>query len=192
MFVKEWKVIDLYSKYNLSRWVVPISLSNSLLRNFRFTITHDDDQAEPKEWGDDTFLFGKDPYTICIFNEETPRARLSSSAPLGGAGGNRVTVRIAGSDRPLEISARVLHEMLHVMGVDSDQMEGKDRDEFLQYLKCRPTILNKKLYEYFSSPSFSHQDWGGIGQMLLMTYYKFLLCKNFKELKFKDICRPVM
>ncbi len=185
-FIKEWTVIDAATYRTIAeKYMIISAFSHPVLAftfRFRFidAFTAEGMNLEMRTWGNDVFLWGTTPHTICLFNETTPGARVTNVSPLGGAAKDRVTVRITKTDTPIEITARVLHEMLHVMGIDSDQMDGKDYEDFKRYV--REMSPNRDiLCKYFTNPAVIRMKWGTLGQSLLLTYYIYLLYKHIPE-----------
>lgn len=195
--IQNWTVIDLISRGNLGKmWKVSAVFTSGIFPPvFYWNIlrpwmgdTYKTDLIEERPWNTDIFLWGKMRHSIVLFDETSPGAKVRPESPLGGAATARCSIRVRPDDSHIELAARIFHEMLHVMGADSDQMDGKDREPFKKYLQVR----HPEFATYYENPAPFRENWGTYGQALLLTYYRYLLWRDIApETACLDYCMGV-
>jgi len=183
--IKRWTIIDLYSRHSLAkRWELMAWFTSPYIPpvfSFSFIAPYEPEVSNfchTAAWDQDTFLWPNERHQICIFDENSPGASVRPESPVGGMAQARVSVRVRRGESSIEIAARILHEMLHAMELDSDQMDGKDRDLFAQYL----SHTGSPYLTYFYNPEPYYRAWGTLGQMLLLEYYQYLIKRDLKVL----------
>ncbi len=180
IFNKKWTIINLSNR--LSDLRVRECIESSGIPSC-VTFVFEDKPFEVIPWAESFWPWGMEPWTIIVSDFDDVRFPKNGVNFLGGALGNRCTVAyVAEYDFPLQLGARIWHEMLHCMDVDSDQMDGKDRTGFCEWVNSNPSKLSKERKE------LSIAWCNGVEIILpnefnevLAAYYTYLMYINFQH-----------
>ena len=125
------------STYSLDRSTVENWIDNYTNENNIFNFTYLD-PIEGTNWEQRNYGggFGNMPwplisYTIAIFRNVSP---FTSTYNPGGSIYHSCSIAYNGTESDLVMGMRILHEMIHSMDIDADQMTSGDVEEFGQYL----------------------------------------------------------
>ena len=177
-FNKKWSIINLSNRLSdlrIKECIESAGIPSCV--NFTF----DNTPFEIRPWDESFWPWGLEPWTIVVSDFDDERFPKNGVNYLGGAFGSRCTVAyVEGYDFPLQLGARIWHEMLHCMDLDSDQMDGKDRNGFCKWVNSNPSKLSKEQIGL----SIAWCD--GIEIILLdeynkvlSSYYTYLMYANF-------------
>jgi len=179
MFRREWVILNLSKEISEKEILFCIKMAK-VPECFKFSFG-DPARVEKRKWGDSTWPWGIDDWTIVVHDYTDPEYPKGDINAVGGAFGNRCTIAYLGYEWDIEIGARIWHEMLHCMGVNSDNLETVDRVRFCEWLLTNP----KEICEEWKSSSITHCRGFGISsyafQMVLCSYYTMLtkeLCQD--------------
>jgi len=185
-FNKVWTIINLSKRLNephvrecIDAAVIPTCME------FKFEMK----EFEILPWDQSFWPWGLEPWTIVISDFDDPQFPKNGVNYLGGSARNRCTVSyVPGYDFQLQFGARIWHEMLHCMDVDSDQMDGKDRYAFCKWIHTRPWLLSERRKSnsiVWCNPEKS-SDVFELNEVLA-SYYTYLMYVNFPHCFRKSI-----
>lgn len=141
-FNKKWSVINISRRLNDLR--VEECIESAGIPPC-ITFVFDGKPFEVRRWDESFWPWGLEPWTIVISDFDDERYPKNGVNYLGGAFGSRCTIAyVNGYDFPLQLGARIWHEILHCMNLDSDQMNGKDRNDFCKWVNSNPSQLSKE------------------------------------------------
>lgn len=170
MFRKDWVII------NLSHIICDSTVESWLRiagvpKCFSFT-TDNSSPIETYPWYDAVWPWGKEPYTIVIHDYDDPNYPKGTNNAVGGCAGNKCSIAYRkNEDSPIEMGARIWHEMLHVIGADPDQMDGSDRVTFCEWVSQSRWEMNESFKN--SSLAWCH------GLAVSPTQYQQTLCSYY-------------
>lgn len=180
-FNKVWTIINLSKSLDEShvRECIDAAVMPTCME-FKFEVK----EFEILPWDQSLWPWGMEPWTIVISDFDDPRFPKNGVNYLGGSSRNRCTVSyVPGHDFQLQLGARIWHEILHCMNIDSDQMDGKDRYVFCKWIRDNPWMLSQSRKDNSST-------WCDIGDLfketfgfneVLASYYTYLTYLNFPQ-----------
>lgn len=90
-----------------------------------------------KNWYNGAMPFPTTPWTILISSAHDSRFNWANVLGLGMTGGQLGQVSVAhyGDESPDEMGARIWHEVMHCYDVPSDDMQTREKNGFIEYLR---------------------------------------------------------
>lgn len=190
MFRKDWVIINLSREIcdaTIEHWIRISGVPSCFSFSFE-----NDSPIENKLWGDSVWPWGRETWTIVFHDYDDPRFPKGTNNAVGGSSGERCSVAYRSRlDSGIEIGARIWHEMLHSMGSDPDQMEGKDRAEFCDWVSNNRFYINepfkKDAISWCVGTKVSHKQY----QHVLCVYYMMLTNKVNGDCYKKDASKDI-
>lgn len=170
MFRKDWVIINLshvICDATVESWLRIAGVPNC----FSFTFNNSA-QIVTYPWYDATWPWGTEPYTIVIHDYDDPNYPKGTNGAVGGNAGDKCSIAYRNkADSTIEMGARIWHEMLHAIGSDPDQMDGKDRVSFCEW-------VSQNRYEINSTVKSSAASWC-LGMVVSPMQYQQTLCAYY-------------
>ena len=170
MFRKDWVIINLshvICDATVESWLRIAGVPNC----FSFTFNNSA-QIVTYPWYDATWPWGTEPYTIVIHDYDDPNYPKGTNGAVGGNAGDKCSIAYRNKvDSTIEMGARIWHEMLHAVGSDPDQMDGKDRFLFCEW-------ISQNRYEINSTVKSSAASWC-LGMVVSPMQYQQTLCAYY-------------
>lgn len=174
-FNKNWNIVILDSSLSSSTvngWLRAAGIPSCHQFSFNASLTNS--WRSVNTWGS-IVPSPYDPWTILIVSKDDPRFSWNIMG-ISFTGNHNCAVAYGwDTDTPIEIGARIWHEMIHSMGISADDMKTSERGGFTQYLNDTSSPYK----DFALSPDKYDQFVAGHTEILI-TYYRYLYEKYFK------------